>query len=61
MLEYPARAKVLAKTRMWDRREAAHCTRGIVGLSTARAALHGRARRVRLAFFWLWITAAQAY
>ena len=32
---YPARAKVLAKTRMWDGREAAHCTRPVVALSTA--------------------------
>ena len=32
---YPARAKVLAETRMWDGREAAHCTRPVAALSTA--------------------------
>jgi hypothetical protein len=32
---YPAGAKVLAKTTIWDAREAAHCTRPIVRLSTA--------------------------
>ena len=35
MLGYPAGAKVLAKTMMWDGREAAHCTRPLVRLSTA--------------------------
>jgi hypothetical protein len=33
---YPAREKVLAKTRMWEEREAAHCTRAAMELSTAR-------------------------
>jgi hypothetical protein len=37
---YPARAKVLAKTRMWDGQEAAHCTRPFVALSTARSRVH---------------------
>jgi hypothetical protein len=57
MIEYPARAKVLAKTRMWDSREAAHCTRAIVRLSTARRRLTMLAIRNSC----LWITATQAY
>jgi hypothetical protein len=40
---YPARAKVLAKTRMWDEREAAHCTRPVVALSTANTRQRSRA------------------
>jgi hypothetical protein len=39
---YPARAKVLAKTRMWDKWEAAHCTRPVVALSTARMRTQSR-------------------
>jgi len=35
MIEYPAQAKVLAKTRTWDEREAGHSTRAVVDLSTA--------------------------
>jgi hypothetical protein len=42
-VRYPARAKVLAKTRMWDGREAAHCTRPVVALSTARSRVRPRA------------------
>jgi hypothetical protein len=37
MLGYPAREKVLSKTRMWEEREAAHCTRAAMELSTACA------------------------
>jgi hypothetical protein len=57
MIEYPARVKVLAKTRMWDSREAAHCTRGIVRLSTARMQL----TPLTIQNSRLWITATQAY
>jgi hypothetical protein len=57
MIEYPARVKVLAKTRMWDSREAAHCTRGIVGLSTARREF----TLLTIRNSRLWITATQAY
>jgi hypothetical protein len=39
---YPARTKVLAKTMMWDEREAAHCTRALVALSTALARVSAR-------------------
>jgi hypothetical protein len=58
---YPARAKVLGKTRMWDGREAAHCTRGVVWLSTARAGPTGEFWCSTSARRRLWITATKAY
>jgi len=57
MLEYPARVKVLAKTRMWDCREGAHFTRGIVRLSTARADVGAWRATLAMPISCLWITA----
>jgi hypothetical protein len=48
MIEYPAQAKVLAKTRTWDEREAAHSTRAVVGLSTTLVVRATRAPHARL-------------
>jgi hypothetical protein len=42
MLDTPRGQKVLAKTRMWDGREAAHCTRPVVALSTAKMRAQSR-------------------